>query len=171
MTYSRVVGVSYSSPALVRLLKESFRGPAWHGPSVIGALRGLDAEAASWRPALDRPNAWEIMLHLAYARHVMLRRSTGVRSHRFPRPLRKRWWPGTPMESSESALGQDRKLLQRYQAQLLDGVSQLTSKQLSARRPGRHHTLGEELVGLAMHDAYHSGQIRLLRVLRGASTT
>jgi len=75
------------------------------------------------------------------------------------------------MESSESALGQDRKLLQRYQAQLLDGVSQLTSKQLSARRPGRHHTLGEELVGLAMHDAYHSGQIRLLRVLRGASTT
>ncbi|HEY3112073.1 MAG TPA: DinB family protein [Gemmatimonadaceae bacterium] len=169
MSHPGARGVYYSSPALVRLLKESFRGPAWHGPSVTAALGGLDAAAAGWRPASDRPNAWEIMLHLAYARYVMLRRSTGVRSHRFPRRLRKRWWPATPMERSESSLRQDRRLLQSYQAQLLDTVSKLTSKELSARRRGRHHTLAEELVGLAMHDAYHSGQIRLLRVLRDSA--
>jgi hypothetical protein len=73
------------------------------------------------------------------------------------------------MERSESSLRQDRRLLQSYQAQLLDTVSKLTSKELSARRRGRHHTLAEELVGLAMHDAYHSGQIRLLRVLRDSA--
>ena len=159
-------GVRYSPPALVRLVKQSFRGPAWHGPSVTAALRGLDAEAANWRPAPGRPNAWEILLHLAYSRHVMLQRLTGERSHRFERPLKKQWWPAPPMERSETSLRQDRQLLQSYQTRLLDVVSRLTSRELSVSRRGRHHSLAEEVVGIAMHDAYHSGQIRLLRVLR-----
>jgi len=53
---------------LLDLLEESYSGLAWHGPSVMAALRGVDVAQASWRPAAESARSWnihEIALHIA----------------------------------------------------------------------------------------------------------
>ncbi|MFI5230057.1 MAG: hypothetical protein ACHQWU_13370, partial [Gemmatimonadales bacterium] len=47
-------------------LEESYTGPAWHGPSVIEALAGVDARTASHKPDADRNSIHELVLHLAH---------------------------------------------------------------------------------------------------------
>src|SRR5688572_25787746 len=83
-----------------RLLEEAFTGPAWHGPSLTGALRGVTPAEASWRPAPGRNTIWELLLHAAYTKHVVLCRLLG-RPERFARGLRRAWWPATPDPADE----------------------------------------------------------------------
>ena len=51
---------------LLELLDEAFDKKSWHGPNLRGAIRGIDAAQAAWRPAGDRHNIWELTLHAAY---------------------------------------------------------------------------------------------------------
>lgn len=45
---------------LLGLLDEAFDKKAWHGPNLRGAVRGVAADEAAWRPSPDRHNVWEI---------------------------------------------------------------------------------------------------------------
>jgi len=145
----------------VALLEEAFTGPAWHGPSLAGALRGVTPAEASWRPAPGRNTVWELLLHTAYAKHVVLGRLLG-RSERFARPLRRAWWPATPEPADEAAWRRDRALLHASHRALVGAVRAASPAQLAggARRP-----LIEQLAGAALHDTYHGGQISLVRKL------
>lgn len=149
---------------VLRVLRESHAGPAWHGPSLRAAVRGLGTAEAAWRPAPGRNSAWELVLHCAFGRHRMLRRLDRALAPRFPRPVPRDWWPD-PSGDDDAAWAEDRSLLASYQERLLDAVSTVPASRLAARRSGQTRTLGAELVGLAMHDVYHAGQIVLLRRL------
>src|ERR1044072_4465982 len=61
---------------LLRILGEGYERKAWHGPNLRGVLRGLNANQAFWRPAPDRHNIWELVLHCAYWKFVAWRRIT-----------------------------------------------------------------------------------------------
>jgi hypothetical protein len=147
--------------AILRALRDIFAGPAWHGPSVHAALSDVDATVATWRPAPGRNTIWELTLHLAYTRHRVLLR-LGERAGRFPHPLRADWWPRMPENSSEDAWRDTLALLDDYQDRLLAAVARATQTTLRRVRPSRRETIGHELLGVAFHDAYHAGQIRLL---------
>ena len=43
-------------------LDEAFDKKSWHGPNLRGAIRGVTAAEAAWRPAGDRHNIWELTL-------------------------------------------------------------------------------------------------------------
>ncbi len=76
---------------------------SWHGgPTPVGALRGVSAAQAAWRPTPRRKSIWEMALHIGLGAMP---------------PLGKRW------------------------------------------------TFGEMVLGIAAHDAYHTGQIQLLKRL------
>src|SRR5438477_6179344 len=64
-------------------LDEAFDGGSWHGPSLRGALRGLDVATATYRPGLGRHDIWELVLHIAYWKLVVRRRLTGDKTVRF----------------------------------------------------------------------------------------
>ena len=130
---------------LRRALEEGSRGPAWHGASVLTAL------------------------HLAYTRHVMLHRLDIGAVSRFPRRLRVAWWPMMPKPASADAWQADLDLLSDYQDRLLAALAKVPQSRLRRRRSGQPNPIGFEVLGLAMHDAYHTGQIRLLLRLRGRS--
>jgi hypothetical protein len=51
---------------LLRLLAQAFNQKAWHGTTLRGALRGVTAAAALWRPGPARHNIWELTVHAAY---------------------------------------------------------------------------------------------------------
>jgi len=164
-------GGTVGSPDLetiIRAVRETYEGPAWHGPSVVTALRGVPASAAAHRVGPGRNTIWDLVLHLAYTRHrVVLRlaRMAGAGAPAFPRRLRASWFPELPAEPGEAAWRDDKALLAGYQQRLLDALGDLTSETLRARRRGATRTVGEELLGVAFHDAYHAGQIRFLAKL------
>ena len=149
---------------LLRLLKEAYAGPAWHGPSLKTAIRGLAAPAAARRAAPGRNTPWELVVHCAYSRHVMVGRLTGERGERFPHPVPRHWWPA-PGGTSAAAWAADRRLLDETHERLLAVVASLPAARLAARRPGKKMTLGAEVAGVALHDVYHAGQIVLMRKL------
>ena len=63
--------------SLLSLLDEAYAGPAWHGPCLRGALRGVTHREAAWRPAPGRHNIWELTVHAAYWKYAVRRRLLG----------------------------------------------------------------------------------------------
>lgn len=160
-----------SKDVLLRLLREVYRGPAWHGPSVRDSLRGVTAAQAQRRPAPGRNSIWELVLHLAYARHRMVIRIARLQAGeitRFPHRLRKAWWPLPPEKQDAPAWKADLALLDTYQDRLLNAIEAAPPTVLARHRAGSSRSLGQELAGNAIHDAYHAGQIRLLHLMLDA---
>jgi uncharacterized damage-inducible protein DinB len=158
-----------TKPVLRRALEEVYRGPAWHGASLLTTLRTIGPAAAGRRAAPGRNTIWELVLHLAYTRHrVLLRLGTGAVA-RFPRPLRTAWWPRMPDPASLEAWHADLELLGDYQDRLLTALARTPLSRLRRRRSGQPDPIGFEVLGVAIHDAYHTGQIRLLLRLGGKS--
>lgn len=145
---------------LVEQLDRVFAGKAWHGPSVLGALRGVDAAAASWRPGPERHDIWELVLHLAFWKHEV-RKRLGEDASRFPRVGRN--WPRPPERRTAAAWREDVALLRAEHAALVAWARGLDEAALA--EPVRRTTRGETLFGIITHDAYHAGQIRLIRKL------
>lgn len=90
---------------LLALLDEGFDRKAWHGPNLLGSLRGLSAEQALRRPAPGRHNVWEIAVHCAYWKSIVRRRldptrrrsaSRAARATGRPSPTRPTRPPGAP---------------------------------------------------------------------------
>jgi hypothetical protein len=158
-----------SPEAIAEAVTEIYRGPAWHGPSVRAALRGVTAAQASWRPAPGRNSIHDLVLHLIYTRHRMIGRLQSVqggRSERFPRPMRSSsWYPRGPTRLDEATWREDLELLERYQDKALAALAGADVATLALRRRGNARTVGAELMGMAFHDAYHAGQIRMLALM------
>jgi hypothetical protein len=164
----RAAGAPLTPAVLVTALDEAFRGPAWHGPSLVDTLRDCTADAASHRLAPGRNTIWELVLHAAYGKHLVRSRLTNERQ-RFARVLDRPWWPAAPEGGTSSTWKEDLALLHASHAALVESVAAASPARLGHRRARRRHTIGEEILGLALHDTYHGGQIVLIRrLLEGA---
>jgi hypothetical protein len=146
----------------MRFLHEVYSGPAWHGPSVKESLAGVSADIAARKPAPDRNSIWELVLHLAHGRHLLIERINNSSSEPFPRSVREPWWPVSPNDASERSWQADLALLDEYQTRFLAAARAATPAQLDRIPPGAEHSVRDQLLGMAAHDAYHAGQIRLI---------
>src|SRR5689334_15125163 len=82
----------------------------WHGgPSPLGALRGVTAEQAAWRPTPRRKSVWELALHIAYWKYAVHRQLTGGPQPRFPRGPAN--FPSQPAAPDEAEWARDVALL------------------------------------------------------------
>lgn len=148
---------------LLFLYDQSFTGRAWHGPTLWGSLRGLDAAGALLRPAPGRHNPWELVLHCAYWKWTIRRRLTGDETLVFPRAGTN--FPLLPDVPDDQAWRRDRELLRREHRALRDVIAALRPSRLGRRAGRSRWTVRESVVGIACHDVYHAGQIRLVRTL------
>jgi DinB superfamily len=137
----------------------------WHGgPSPVGALRGVSAEQAAWRPTPKRKSVWEMALHIAYWKYTVRRHLVGGAQPRFPRSPAN--FPVQPNPADEHAWAEDLALLKSEHVRLVEAVRALSGRMLDAVPPeGKRWTYGELVLGIAAHDAYHTGQIQLLKRL------
>jgi DinB superfamily len=142
-------------------LDEAFRGSSWHGPALLGSLRGVDAKRAAWRPSAGRHNIWEIVVHAAYWKYVVRRRLTGEKRGRFP--LKGSNWFRGP--SPGRAWEDDVKLLVEQHERLREAVRRLPRRRLRAIVAHGRDTAAYTIRGIAAHDLYHAGQIQLLKRL------
>jgi hypothetical protein len=147
------------SPQLIlTLLDEAYEKKTWHGPNLKQALRGVQAQQAAWRPGPGRHNIWEETLHAAYWKYAVRRRIEGGKrgsfalqgSNFFARPEKGKF--------NEAAWRKDQELLEREHRALRAAMVTLLQTARSAK-------LLRQLYGIAFHDVYHAGQIRLLRRL------
>lgn len=137
----------------------------WHGgPSPVGALRGVDAEQASWRATPRRKSIWELALHIAYWKYTIRRHLVAGDHPRFPRSPAN--FPRLPAPADEAAWAADVALLRREHEDLVEAVRGFAGRRLGAVPPGgKRWTYGELVLGIAAHDIYHTGQIQLLKRL------
>ncbi len=141
---------------VLNLFEEGFARKTWHGPNLWQSLKGVTAQQAAWRCGSNRHNIWELALHAAYWKYAVRRRLQGGKrgsftlqgSNFFPRP--------EAGKLSEAAWKADKALLKNAHEALRGAIKNALKKPLTRKA----HRM---LWGVAFHDVYHAGQIRLLR--------
>jgi hypothetical protein len=149
---------------LIEQIDQAFKGPAWHGPALLGLLRGVTAEVALRRPALGRHNIWELIVHCAYWKYAVTRLLTGAKRGSFAYEGSNFF---TRDGGSTEELQRDIRLLRRCHRELVSATSKVKPRDLPKKPPaGKKWTREQAIRGAACHDVYHAGQIQLLKRLR-----
>jgi hypothetical protein len=144
---------------ILTLLDEGYQKKTWHGPNLKQSIKGVTAKEAAWRPGPKRHNIWEVTLHAAYWKYAVRRRVEGATRGSFVLEGSNFFARPEAGKNNEKAWRADRELLEREHELLRAAVA----KVLKTRRGIK---LARMLYGVALHDVYHAGQIRLLRRLR-----
>ncbi|HYT90825.1 MAG TPA: DinB family protein [Gemmataceae bacterium] len=148
---------------LLHLLDTSFEKKAWHGPNLRGSIRGVTPEQAAWRPAPERHNIWEIVVHAAYWKYAVRRRLLGEKRGSFP--LKGSNWFVRPTELTEEAWRADVALLEATHRTLRAAIATFAPEDLYKTPAGSKVSNLALITGIAAHDVYHAGQIQLLKRL------
>jgi uncharacterized damage-inducible protein DinB len=146
--------------SLCESLDRSVSGDAWHGPSLQTILSDLTAEEASARPLPGAHSILEIVLHTAAWIQEIDARIQG-RAPALPEPGD---WP------AEAGWPEARARLEGAYRSLREHLAAFPEAKLAGMvGPARDAPLGSGvtfavmLTGLVEHNAYHGGQISLLK--------
>lgn len=140
-------------------LRRSFEGEAWHGPAVLEALEDVSPEEAHAHPIAGAHSIWELVLHLAGAYRLVLRRLNGDGVQLSP----EEDWPTVPSPTADGWRDAVRTLQQLNQ-DLRRSVRSFSEDRLDDPLPEQcPYTAHTQLIGLTQHDLYHAGQMVLLK--------
>jgi hypothetical protein len=150
---------------LSHLVRAAVDGTPWHGPSMRSALEGVDVASAAAHPIEGAHSIWEIALHLTGWTREVARRLEGNE----PRPPELGDWPETGPLDPERWEAAHAGLLSSHE-DLLVALRRFPARNLPERVGAeRDAPLGtgvsyrEMILGALQHDAYHAGQIALLK--------
>lgn len=140
-------------------------GDPWYGSSLTAVLDGVDARTAATRPPGGGHCIWEIVLHVtSWARYVAYRLEGGAPSE----PVDGDWpairsYDGAEWELAVAGMRSAHADL----ATVLSGLATDELDAVTAETPmdsqGSPVTLYRISSGIAQHDAYHVGQIAVLK--------
>lgn len=136
----------------------------WHGgPTLMGALRGIDARQAAWKPAPDRHSIWGLALHIAYWNYAVRRHFDPASKKGFSRSPSN--FPEVE-DPSEKAWKKDKQLIGEEHTLLTLAIQSFPEQRLDERVPDKNRWTYKELItGVTVHEAYHIGQIQLMKRL------
>jgi uncharacterized damage-inducible protein DinB len=135
---------------------------------VSKALEGLTSEQAAWVPSSGGLSIWQLVNHMYYYNHRLLSRIQGITPS------------GPPAENNVSTFGDSGDpsdttgwitLMQnttQLAEQLRDQLASLEDSDLEAPYMETNEKWAHELARWILHDAYHAGQIVLLRRQQGS---
>ena len=140
-------------------IQSAHAGNPWHGPSLDQILAEVDARTAAARPIPGVHSIWELVLHLTgWTREVVRRLRTGKRGEPDEGD-----WPPAPKPTAQ-AWEAARKGLHEAHEELIKAIETFPAERLHQPiEKGKPTTYAQTLAGLTQHDAYHGGQISLLR--------
>jgi len=150
---------------IVDEMRRAEHGDPWHGAPVRAILAGVPAHAAAARPLAGGHTIWEIVLHMTSWRREVLRR---VRTGIADMPVDGDWPP--VVETTDGAWAATLAGLAGAHDALVRAVAELPEERLDEivgdqrdRAAGTGVSYYVLLHGISQHDAYHAGQIALLR--------
>ncbi len=154
---------------LARQVEMASEGSPWHGPGLLDNLASVTAQQAAARPFGSTHSIWELVLHLTGWAREVTRRLDGA-----PKGApREGDWPDVK-EISQPAWEQACDGLRQAHRELAEKLRRFPEDRWAASvaQPAGAADNGETsfadtIAGLLQHDAYHSGQIGLLRKAMG----
>jgi hypothetical protein len=139
---------------------------SWHGPNLRGSVRGVDARMAALRPAAGRHNVWEEVVHCAYWKY----RVAYQLDDSAPRAFDEKgsdWFARPAVDAADSAWRGDLDRLASWHARLRTAIERFDPGRLDQDVGSGEFTYAGVIAGIAAHDLYHAGQIRLIRRMVG----
>ncbi|HEY8105702.1 MAG TPA: DinB family protein [Gemmatimonadales bacterium] len=140
------------------------QGEPWHGPSARQVLGGVTASAAAARPIAGGHSIWELVLHIIAWRNEVARRVEGGE----PAEPAEGDWPPVA-ETTDAAWARTLTRLEGSHRGLTAALGKLAEARLDERVGQRDRSVGSgvtyyvTLHGVAQHDAYHLGQVSVLK--------
>jgi uncharacterized damage-inducible protein DinB len=146
-------------------LRLAHDGEPWHGPSRARVLADITFQEAIRPPGPAGHSIWELVLHMrAWTREVARRVREGS-----PGMPEEGDYPAIVAPSPESWRAAVDSLGPAH-AEIIQAIGEMSEAQLGERVGGSAGgaTCRAMLHGLAQHDAYHTGQIAILKkIYRG----
>ncbi len=145
------------------LLKHSFNGTPWFGPSLIEQLEKISPELASKRMSVSRKNIAEYLMHIITWRKFTIEKLKGNADYTIEISSEADWPPVPDIDTSiwNNMLTD----LKATQEELLGLLENFDPAKLDEPVPGAKYKYKIMLSGLVQHDIYHSGQVGLLKSL------
>lgn len=148
--------------ALVDQVRRTHEAHAWYGPCFREVLEGVSYELASKRPPWpESKSICEIVEHVITWKDVTRRRLTGEAVPKVPDV--ENWPPIT--DSSERNWQATLERLESAHAAFVGLIMNLEAESLLRTIAGDEnpYPVHATIAGVAQHDAYHAGQIALLK--------
>lgn len=144
---------------LTKLLNDHFNGNPWIDVTIIGEIKKLSAKQAAYKPA-GLNSVWEIVNHMLAWRKALIGRVKGkpvkYSDDNFFRLVKNKTpeaWKRT-IEELKKSQKVIITFLKKQKDELLETVS-----------PTSGYTYYELVEAILIHDAYHTGQIVLIKKL------
>ena len=146
-------------------LRRAVEGEAWHGPSVLETLSGVDARTAAARPIGGAHSIWEILHHITAWTRAVLRRLNG----QAVKLEGADDWPPV-IDTSDAAWQSGIASFRAAQQDLLAKLNSISDDQLDRQVPGKEYSNYFLLHGVIQHHLYHAGQIAILKKAGSSSS-
>lgn len=140
-------------------LERSVSGPMWHGPALADLLDGVTAEQASAHPVSGAHSIWELVLHATAWTEIARERLAGSAK---ANPTPEEDWPPV-LDTSPDAWRAAIEQLKEGHRELAAEAARMDDAMLVGRVPGKDHSVIVMMQGVVEHDAYHGGQIAILK--------
>ena len=142
---------------IVQLFTDLQNGECWIGVNLQGALAGVNADTAVLKRNETGNNIWQLVNHLIYWRKTVMIRLSGKNE----RPERVDFY--FPEERTEIVWKQTLTEFEKVSAALLNTIKGFDAGNLDLPSPKKEQTYYQLMMGCLQHDAYHMGQIVLLK--------
>ena len=135
----------------------------WHGPAIADLLEDVTAEQAADRPIRGAHSIWELVLHATAWTEIARERIAGSAKGD---PTPEEDWPPVSDKSAEAWRSAKERLKEAHR-ELAAEAARMDDSTLIGRVPGKDHSVLVMLHGIVEHDAYHGGQIAILKKALG----
>jgi uncharacterized damage-inducible protein DinB len=144
---------------VAEVIERSVSGPMWHGPSLMDLIGDVSADDAGAHAIEGAHSIWELVLHMTAWTEITRERLIGSAKGE---PTPEEDWPAVNDRSPESWRAAVERMKDAHR-ELSADVAKLDDSQLIGRVPGKDHTVLTMIHGIVEHDAYHGGQIAILK--------
>ena len=131
----------------------------WHGPSLADLLSDITPAQALARPLPGAHTIWELVLHITSWAEIVRQRLAGQATGDAASEVD---WPPVRDKSADEWRAAVERLKEAHR-ELAAEVVKLDDSDLIGRVAGKDHSVLVMLHGLIEHDAYHGGQIAVLK--------
>lgn len=140
-------------------IERAVSGPTWHGPALADLLEDVTADQAAERPIAGAHSIWELVLHATAWTEIARERLAGSAKGD---PTPEEDWPPVADRSADGWRAAKERLKEAHR-ELAAVANKMDDSMLIGRVPGKDHSVLTMMHGIVEHDAYHGGQIAMLK--------
>ena len=141
-----------------KLFSDLYDGDAWIDVTIVGTLKNVNSGQAFSRPIANLNTIWEIINHLISWRETVLKRMNGEiveePKNNFFEQIKN---------NSQEAWSAILKRFEESQQKWLEFLSKFNDQDIGKFYVQSKYTYYDLIHGILQHDAYHLGQVVLLK--------